>query len=75
MNPVAKALWYIDSHFEQEISLEDIANCAGVSRFHLLRAFGSATGQLLDQFFIVGFDGAGRCTYGYVNQGSPYASH
>jgi AraC family transcriptional regulator len=44
MTPVKKALWYIDSHFEQSISLDDIANCAGVSRFHLLRAFGNATG-------------------------------
>jgi AraC family transcriptional regulator len=50
VNPVAKALWYIDSHFEQEISLEDIANCAGVSRFHLLRAFGSATGQSIMRY-------------------------
>lgn len=50
MNPVAKALWYIDSHFEQEISLEDIANCAGVSRFHLLRAFSSATGQSIMRY-------------------------
>ena len=44
MNPVAKALWYIDSHYEQDITLEDVATCAGVSRFHLLRAFGAATG-------------------------------
>jgi AraC family transcriptional regulator len=42
--PVSKALWYIDSHYDDPISLEDIAHCAGVSRFHLLRAFGNATG-------------------------------
>jgi AraC family transcriptional regulator len=42
--PVSKALWYIDSHYDDRISLEEIARCAGVSRFHLLRAFGNATG-------------------------------
>ncbi|HEY6644337.1 AraC family transcriptional regulator [Povalibacter sp.] len=50
MNPIAKALWYIDSHYEQDITLEDIADCAGVSRFHLLRAFGAATGQSIMQY-------------------------
>lgn len=43
-SPVGRALWYIDSHLDAELSLEDIASCAGVSRFHLLRAFGTATG-------------------------------
>ena len=50
MNPIAKALWYIDSHYEQDISLEAIADCAGVSRFHLLRAFGAATGQSIMRY-------------------------
>lgn len=44
MNPVEKAVWYIESHFAGEIALEDVALAAGVSRFHLLRAFGSVTG-------------------------------
>jgi AraC family transcriptional regulator len=44
MNPVEKALWYIESHFAEEIGLEDVAQAAGVSRFHLLRAFSSVTG-------------------------------
>lgn len=44
MNIVAKALWYIESHFADEISLEEIANAADVSRFHISRAFGLATG-------------------------------
>jgi AraC family transcriptional regulator len=44
MNPVGKALWYIESHFAGEISLDDIAGVSGVSRFHLCRAFGEATG-------------------------------
>jgi len=45
MNPVEKALWYVESHFASEISLDDVARAAGVSRFHLLRAFQAATGR------------------------------
>lgn len=45
MNPVGKALWYIESHFAGEITLDEIAAAAGVSRFHLSRAFGEATGR------------------------------
>ena len=44
MNPVGKALWYIESHFAEEITLEDIAEVSGVSRFYLSRAFGEAFG-------------------------------
>jgi len=35
VNPVARALWYIESHFAEEITLDDVANVAGVSRYHL----------------------------------------
>ncbi len=45
MNPVAKAVWFVESHFAGEITLADIAAVAGVSRFHLTRAFGLATGH------------------------------
>jgi AraC family transcriptional regulator len=44
MNPVGKALWYIESHFAGDITLEEIATASGVSRYHLSRAFGGATG-------------------------------
>ena len=44
MNPVAKALWFIESHFESAITLSEVAEVAGVSRFHLVRAFGMTTG-------------------------------
>jgi AraC family transcriptional regulator len=44
VNPVAKTLWFIESHSASEIALEDIAAAAGVSRFHLSRAFAAATG-------------------------------
>ena len=44
MDPVDRALWFIESHFAEELSLDDIAAIAGVSRFQLVRAFGYATG-------------------------------
>lgn len=42
MDPVVRALWYIEANFRREIALDDIAGAAGVSRFHLTRAFGDA---------------------------------
>lgn len=45
MTPVGKALWFIESHFSRPLSLERIADAAGLSRFHLCRAFGLATGH------------------------------
>lgn len=45
MNPVGKALWFIESHFAREITLDGIASIAGVSRFHMSHAFGAATGR------------------------------
>lgn len=44
MNPVDKALWFIEAHFESAISLDEIATNAEVSKFYLLRAFNAATG-------------------------------
>jgi AraC family transcriptional regulator len=44
MNSIEKALWFIESHFANEITLEDLAKAGGVSRFHMTRAFGAATG-------------------------------
>jgi len=45
VNPVAKALWFIESHFADEITLTEISAVGGVSRFHMVRAFGMATGH------------------------------
>jgi AraC family transcriptional regulator len=45
MDPVAKALWFIESRFAGEISLDAIAAASGVSRYHLARVFGIATGR------------------------------
>jgi AraC family transcriptional regulator len=50
MNPVAKALWYIESHFAQEIDLAEVAAVTGVSRYHMSRAFGLATGFSLMRY-------------------------
>jgi AraC family transcriptional regulator len=45
MGPVEKAVWYIESHFAEPLTLDGLAEEAGVSRFHLARAFAAATGQ------------------------------
>ena len=45
MTPVSKALWYIESHFATEITLADVALMSGVSRYHISRVFGVATGR------------------------------
>ncbi len=44
MYPAQKALWFIESHLAGPLSLDDISDVAGVSRFHLVRAFAAATG-------------------------------
>jgi AraC family transcriptional regulator len=45
VNPIEAALWFIENHLGQDLSLDEIARVAGVSRFQLLRAFGMATGR------------------------------
>jgi AraC family transcriptional regulator len=45
VGPAGKALWFIESHYSGEIALEDLAKFAGVSRYHVTRAFGQATGH------------------------------
>lgn len=49
-NPAGKALWYIESHFREEIDLQAIADAAGVSRYHLSRVFGLATGYSIMEY-------------------------
>ena len=34
MNPAQKALWFIESHLADVLTLDEIAGVAGVSRFH-----------------------------------------
>ena len=45
MNPTEKALWFVESHLPEAVSLDDVAQSSGVSRFHVTRAFGAATGR------------------------------
>jgi AraC family transcriptional regulator len=49
-NPAGKALWFIESFFHGELSLDDIAACGCVSRFHLSRAFEAATGYAVMRY-------------------------
>jgi hypothetical protein len=44
MNAVGKAIWFIESHFAGDLTLDDVAAAAGLSRYHMVRAFGSTTG-------------------------------
>lgn|SRR6266481_1363674 len=50
MNAIEKALWFIESHFASEITLEDLAKSGGVSRFYITRAFGAATGRSIMRY-------------------------
>jgi AraC family transcriptional regulator len=45
MNPAEKALWFVESHFARDISLDEVAAVGGVSRYHMTRAFAAATGM------------------------------
>jgi AraC family transcriptional regulator len=45
LDPISRALWFVESHFAQDITLDDVAAVAGVSRYHLSRTFGLATGS------------------------------
>jgi AraC family transcriptional regulator len=40
----AKAVWFIESHLSEELSLDVVARTVGVSKFHLSRAFSTTTG-------------------------------
>lgn len=44
MAAAEKALWFIESHYSEELSLGRIAEVAGVSPFHLARLFPAMTG-------------------------------
>ena len=42
--PVSTAIWFIESHLDDPLTLQIIADIAHVSPPHLVRAFGTATG-------------------------------
>jgi AraC family transcriptional regulator len=50
MNPIEKAVWFVESHFGGELALADTAQAAGVSRFHMTRAFSATTGRSVMQY-------------------------
>lgn len=50
MTPVEKALWFIESNFAGEISLDEIARHGGVSRYQMARAFSAATGHTVMRY-------------------------
>jgi AraC family transcriptional regulator len=50
LNVTGKAIWYIESHLRGDLSLDAIAEVAGVSKFHLSRAFGLSTGMQLSGY-------------------------
>jgi len=45
MQFIERAIWFIETRFAEEITLDDIADIGGVSRFHLSRSFGAITGR------------------------------
>lgn len=50
MKAVEKAIWYIESHYGQPIALDDLAQVAGVSRYHLSRVFGYTMGVPMTRY-------------------------
>jgi AraC family transcriptional regulator len=50
MDPVQKALWYVESHSRERMTLEDISSACKVSAFHLTRAFAASTGLSLMRY-------------------------
>lgn len=50
MKSVEKAIWYIESHSGKHISLDELAEHAGVSRYHLSRTFSYALGIPLSRY-------------------------
>ena len=50
MKAVEKAVWYIENHYREAVSLDKIAAAAGVSRYHLSRMFCYAVGQPVSRY-------------------------
>jgi AraC family transcriptional regulator len=42
--PIEKAFWFIESHFAEAITLDEVAAVCGLSRFQMSRLFSSAAG-------------------------------
>jgi len=50
MSAIGRAIWFIESHFKSDISLDEIAETAALSRFHLSRVFGMTTGHSISSY-------------------------
>ncbi|HIB65434.1 MAG TPA: helix-turn-helix domain-containing protein [Phycisphaerales bacterium] len=49
-NPVAEICDYIESHLDEELSLERLSSVANLSKYHFHRQFSASTGVSLHQF-------------------------
>jgi AraC family transcriptional regulator len=50
MSLTNKALWVIERHLDRALTLGELAEACGVSRYHLAHAFGAAAGMPLMQY-------------------------
>ena len=50
MDPVQKALWFVESHSRMGIDLEQVARASCVSQYHLTRAFAEVFGVSLMRY-------------------------
>ena len=50
MHPVGKALWYIEAHLSEKLTVGRLAGVAEVSGYHLVRSFGTITGLPLMRY-------------------------
>ncbi|MDE3197256.1 MAG: helix-turn-helix domain-containing protein [Acidobacteriota bacterium] len=50
MSISARALWFIESHLSEGLSLDNVAGAVGVSRFHLSRVFPVVVGHAFAQY-------------------------
>jgi AraC family transcriptional regulator len=48
--PVEKAIWFIESHFARDITLDEVAGIRGLSRFQMSRLFHQATGMTVTAY-------------------------
>jgi AraC family transcriptional regulator len=49
-SPVEKAIWFIESHFARDITLDEVAGICGLSRFQMSRLFHHATGMTVTAY-------------------------
>lgn len=68
MQFIERAVWFIENRFADDITLNDIAQVGGVSRFHLSRSFGTLTG-----YSVMGYVRGRRLTWaaGKLMAGAP----